>query len=122
MDSIKVITEELLNTISEHAKEDNRLRMNYNFHNSLDDRVHRLLNALEPGTFIPPHRHKNPEKDETYVLLRGSLIVVFYDDDGNVAKKIELKPNKGLYGLEIPAGTWHSIIVLESNTVIFELK
>ena len=102
------------------AKEKSRLRMNYNFHASMDAPIHRLLNALEPGTYLPPHRHT--DKEETYLVLRGSLLAFFYDDAGNVTDKVCLNPSEGKYGLEIPSNTWHSIIALESGTVIFEIK
>lgn len=68
---VRLITTELLDTISIQAKESPRLRMNYNFHQSLDDKCHRFLNALEPGTFIPVHHH--PTKDETFVILKGKV-------------------------------------------------
>ncbi|WP_291530271.1 WbuC family cupin fold metalloprotein [Bacteroides sp. UBA939] len=117
---MKLITEELLDNVTREAQENPRLRMNYNLHESLDAPIHRLLNALEPGTYLPPHRHIN--KEETYLVLRGSLLAFFYDDLGNVTEKVCLDPSAGNYGLEIPAATWHSIIVLESGTVIFEIK
>nr|WP_302830116.1 WbuC family cupin fold metalloprotein [uncultured Bacteroides sp.] len=117
---MKLITEELLNKVTSQAKVNPRLRMNYNFHASMDEPVHRMLNALEPDTYLPPHRHV--DKEETYLLLRGSMWVLFYDDYGNVTDKVLLNPLEGKYGLEIPSGTWHSIIVLESGTVIFEIK
>ena len=79
---MKLITEELLDTVTSRAKENSRLRMNYNFHASMDAPIHRLLNALEPGTYLPPHRHT--DKEETYLVLRGSLLAFFYDDAGNV--------------------------------------
>ena len=82
--------------------------------------IQRLLNALEPGTYLPPHRHT--DKEETYVVLRGSLLTFFYDDLGNVIEKVNLNPSVGVYGVEIPSGTWHSIIALEPGTVIFEIK
>ena len=74
---IKLISEELLDGVTHDAQENSRLRMNYNFHESLDAPIHRLLNALEPGTYLPPHRHVY--KEETYIVLRGSLIAFFYD-------------------------------------------
>ena len=117
---MKLITEELLDTVTSQAKENSRLRMNYNFHASMDAPIHRLLNALEPGTYLPPHRHT--DKEETYLVLRGSLLAFFYDDAGNVTDKVCLNPSEGKYGLEIPSNTWHSIIALESGTVIFEIK
>lgn len=113
---MKLITEELLDTVTSRAKENSRLRMNYNFHASMDAPIHRLLNALEPGTYLPPHRHTG--KEETYLVLRGSLLAFFYDDAGNVTDKVCLNPSEGKYGLEIPSNTWHSIIALESGTVI----
>lgn len=117
---MKLITEELLDTVTSRAKANSRLRMNYNFHASMDAPIHRLLNALEPGTYLPPHRHTG--KEETYLVLRGSLLAFFYDDAGNVTDKVCLNPSEGKYGLEIPSNTWHSIIALESGTVIFEIK
>lgn len=117
---MKLITEELLDTVTSRAKENSRLRMNYNFHASMDAPIHRLLNALEPGTYLPPHRHTG--KEETYLVLRGSLLAFFYDDAGNVTDKVCLNPSEGKYGLEIPSNTWHSIIALESGTVILKLK
>lgn len=117
---MKLITEELLDAVTAQAKENPRLRMNYNLHATLDAPIHRLLNALEPDTYLPPHRHT--DKEETYLVLRGSLLVFFYDDQGNVTDKACLDPTKGNFGLEIPSGTWHSIVVLESGTLIFEIK
>lgn len=117
---MKLITEELLDMVTSQAKENPRLRMNYNFHESMDASVHRLLNALEPGTYLPPHRHA--DKEETYLVLRGSLLAFYYDDAGNVIEKVCLNPLEGKYGLDIPPCTWHSIVVLEPGTVIFEIK
>ena len=85
---MKLITEELLDTVTSQAKENSRLRMNYNFHASMDAPIHRLLNALEPGTYLPPHRHT--DKEETYLVLRGSLLAFFYDDAGNVSEVTSL--------------------------------
>lgn len=117
---MKVITDDLLDTVTEQAKLSERLRMNYNLHETLDAPIHRMLNALEPDTYLPPHRHL--DKEETYLLLRGSLTAFLFDDAGNVVEKILLDSSKGRYGLEIPSGVWHTIIVHESGTVIFEIK
>ena len=117
---MKLITEELLDMVTAQAKENPRLRMNHNFHATMDAPIHRLLNALEPGTYLPPHRHT--DKEETYLVLRGSLLAFFYDEEGNVTEKVRLNPSEGKYGLEIPPCTWHSIIALELGTVIFEIK
>ncbi len=77
-----IIDESLLNEVTRNAKTSPRLRMNYNFHQSLDDKCHRFLNAVEPGTQVPIHRH--PTKDETFVLLRGRVRVTTHNDDGSI--------------------------------------
>lgn len=87
---MKLITETLLNTVSGQAKENPRLRMNYNFHESMDAPIHRMLNALEPDTYLPPHRHKNPDKEEIYLVLRGSLLAILFDEEGNVTIAVRL--------------------------------
>lgn len=119
---MKLITEELLDRVTDQAKENSRLRMNYNFHESMEAAIHRMLNALEPGTYLPPHRHKNPDKEEVYLVLRGSLLAILFDDEGNAMEKVNLNPTQGRYGIEIPPCVWHTIIVLESGTVIYEIK
>jgi Cupin domain. len=117
---MKIIDDELLDKISEQAKESPRLRKNFNLHASLNDNVQRLLNALEPGTIMPMHRHQNT--DETYFLVRGSLKVLIYNDDKQLIDSEILNINNGKYGVQIQKGQWHSIEVLEENTVIFEVK
>lgn len=117
---MKIIDTELLELLTKNAQETPRLRMNYNFHESLDAKAQRLLNALEPGTQLPIHRHLNTA--ETYFLVRGSLKVLFYNDSCELTESCELNPQSGKYGVDIPAGQWHTIEVLESGTVIFEVK
>lgn len=115
-----VIDEALLDEVTAQAKASPRLRMNYNFHQSLDDLCHRFLNAVEPGTQVPIHRH--PTKDETFVLLRGRVVVKTYNDDGSVIEIVELSPEEGKYGVNIPKGVWHTVESLESGSVFFECK
>ncbi len=110
----------LLDQVTERAKESGRLRMNYNLHDSLDAKAQRLLNALEPGTIIPTHRHNNTA--ETYIVLRGSITVFFYDDNKILIEQHFISPENGIYGIQIPVGQWHAIKVNESGTVIFEVK
>ena len=119
---MKVINDQLLNETIERAKQSPRLRMNYNFHEELDDPINRLLNAMEPGTYLRPHRHLNPDKDEIFLLLRGRVAVFIFDEKGNVTEKIVLDPKAGTYGAEIKAGVWHGLLVLESGSVIYEVK
>ena len=117
---MKIINKDLLDEITRQAKESPRLRMNYNLHDSLDAKTQKLLNALEPGTILPIHRH--PNTNETYLLLRGKLNVILYNDKKEVLETMHLDTANGNYGLDIPAGQWHSIEVLESGTVILEVK
>jgi cupin fold WbuC family metalloprotein len=119
---MKIIDKALLDSLSEQAAKNERLRMNYNFHQQLDEPVNRLLNAMEPGSYFPPHRHKNPDREESFLVLRGSVLFIIFDDDGSVISSTEVSPEKGVYGMEIEAGVWHSLIVLEPNTVVYEVK
>lgn len=115
-----IIDNVLLDEVSVKAKASDRLRMNHNFHDSLDAKAQRLLNALEPGTILPIHRHRHTA--ETYLLLRGRINVLFYADDGGIMEVYELNPMEGKYGVHIPKGQWHTLEVLEHDTVIFEVK
>jgi cupin fold WbuC family metalloprotein len=115
-----LIDDHLLDEVTERAKASERLRMNFNLHDSLQSGAQRLLNALEPGTVLPVHRHR--QTAETYILLRGRLKVFFHDSDGRVSESFLLDPLEGQYGVHIPAGQWHSLEVLQSGSVIFEVK
>ena len=115
-----VIDKKLLDEVAERAKSSPRLRMNYNFHRSLDEKCHRFLNAVEPGTVVDIHRHLT--KDETFVLLRGRVRVNTYNDDGSIMDSVELSPDDGRYGMNIPKGVWHNLESLETNSVFFECK
>ena len=117
---MKIIDEQLLNEVGAQAKESPRLRMNYNFHQSLDELCHRFLNAVEPGTEVPIHKH--PTKDETFVILRGKVRVTTHRDDGSIIEDVVLCAEEGRYGVNIPKGVWHTIEALEPHSVIFECK
>lgn len=115
-----LIDERLFDELTEKAKESPRLRMNYNLHDSLDAKAQRLFNALEPGTVMPIHRHMT--SSETQVLMRGSMKVMFYDDKGQITEEYMLDNSTGNYGVQIPAGVWHSLEVLQTGTIILEIK
>jgi cupin fold WbuC family metalloprotein len=119
---MKIINETLLDTTTAKAKTAPRLRMNYNFHDDLNDPINRLLNAMEPGTYLRPHRHCSPDKNEVFLLLRGKVAIFLFDEAGNITETVILDPRQGCYGGEIPAGTWHGLLVLESGSVIYEIK
>ena len=119
---MKIINKQLLDETTERAKHSPRLRMNYNFHETLDDPISRLLNAMEPDTYLRPHRHCNPDKDEIFLLLRGKVAVFLFDEKGGITDTLLLDPLNGCYGAEIPSGIWHGLLVLESGSVIYEIK
>lgn len=114
------ITQELLDELTEKAKTSPRLRMNQELRNSPDDQSQRMLNALEPGTAMPIHLHQ--KTSETMVILRGRLVEEYYSEAGQCTETIEMYPGGPVVALNIPAGQWHSLRVLESGTVILEMK
>lgn len=118
---IKIDDKNIQPTIDK-AQASPRKRMNYNYHPELSDPLQRMLNAIEPGTYVQPHKHENPDKTEVFMVLKGSMAVLEFDDNGNVIDHIVLDFTKGNYATEIPAGTWHTIISLESGSVAYEIK
>lgn len=114
-----VIDSKILDELTESAKASPRQRMNLNFHQSLDEKCHRFLNALEPGTAVPVHHH--PTKDETFIVIRGRVKVITYSDDGEIIEKVVLCPEEGYYGVNIPKNVWHTLECMES-AVLFECK
>lgn len=116
------IDEKILDTLTERAKSNVRKRMNYNFHSNFDDPIQRFLNALEPDTYLPPHRHLNPDKEEIFIVLRGKLVLIEFDSEGSIKSHMIIEPKNGTYGGEVASGVWHTLISLESGTVIYEIK
>jgi len=116
-----VINQALLDKLTEEAKASPRLRMNLDLRNSADDQSQRMLNAIEPGSPLPIHRHRHTS--ETVVCLRGRLVWEFYDELERICTEtIELSPNGQVVALNIPAGQWHTVCALESGSVILEMK
>lgn len=119
---LKIVSPKLLDELSQKAQNSSRKRLNYNFHEDLADPINRMLNALEPGTYLQPHKHENPDKREVFVVLRGSLVVFFFADSGNPTEFVLLDPQKGNYAVEIPVGAWHTLISLETGSIVYEVK
>ena len=116
-----VITQAILDNLTAKAKESPRLRMNLDLRDTDEDTSQRMLNAIEPGSPLPIHRHQNTS--ETVICLRGRLVEEFYDDlERTCTERIELSPNGPVVALNIPAGQWHTVHALESGTVILEMK
>ena len=115
------ITQAILDELTAKAKESPRLRMNLDLRDSAEDTSQRMLNAIEPGSPLPIHRHQNTS--ETVICLRGRLVEEFYDDlERTCTERIELSPCGPVVALNIPAGQWHTVQALESGTVILEMK
>ena len=122
MDHICIIGQELLDGVTREAKAAPRQRKNRNLHIGDDACCHRLFNAMEPDSYIPPHCHLGPEKDETIICVRGRLGVIFFDEQGNVREKAILTPGGDPFGVHIPQGEFHTFVSLQSGTVFFESK
>lgn len=110
-----------LEALSEEARQRPRLRLNRNLH-EMADPVHRLLNAVEPGSYIRPHRHRSVPRDETVIVVSGALGLLLFDDGGTVTWSELLRPAPGPFLADIRAGVWHSFVSLEPGTVFFEVK
>ena len=119
---MKILSNSVLDELSGRAVASSRRRMNHNLHERLDDPVQRLLNAIEPGTYIQPHRHLDPPTWEVFLMVRGSGAILTFDDDGTVISRLELREGGPVRGVEISAGAWHTIVSKETGTVFFEVK
>jgi cupin fold WbuC family metalloprotein len=119
---MKIVTRDLVAQVSAEARRNPRLRQNHNLHPSNESRCHRLLNAIEPGSYIRPHRHLDIEKDEAFILMSGRLGIVIFTDHGEVAGAVALSHASGNLAADIPQGLWHTALSLESGTVFYEAK
>lgn len=116
------INKELLEGVSQKAKTALRKRMNYNFHKEMSEPLHRMINALEPDTYVRPHKHENPDKLESFVILTGKVVVITFDEVGNIIQSSILSHESGKYGVEIAPRVFHTIISLASGTTVYEGK
>ena len=112
----------LCRQLSQRAEENPRLRQNLNFHTDLAAPSQRLLNALEPGTYVRPHRHSTPPRAETFIALQGQLALCLFNDSGGLQEVVVMGPGTGVFGVDVKPGVWHSVICLQSGTVFFETK
>jgi cupin fold WbuC family metalloprotein len=114
------INSQLIDSVIEQARTSPRRRMNYNFHPELNDPVQRLLNALEPWTYIRPHKHTT--KEESFVLLRGTILAVVFNDDGSIRDHAVLSQKTGILGIEFEENSFHMLTSLETGSAVFEIK
>lgn len=113
---------QLLDQVSSRAKASGRLRTNHNFHSTASDTLHRMLNAVEPFSYVCPHKHEHPDKREAFIILRGKMLVVEFDHHGNITSHIILDAQLGNFGVELPPATYHTIVALAPDTVVYEVK
>ena len=133
---IQLITQELLKELHDKAKASQRLRVNFDFRNRPEDTSQRMLNVLEEGTVVPIHRHL--KTSETVISIEGCIDWIFYEEltsmdnggmvhDGETAVderqfievvRLKVCPREGLYGIQVPKGTWHSVVVYEPSTTV----
>ncbi len=118
---LKLIDDKVIEETSLLAKKNQRLRMNHNFH-ALPDPLQRMLNAVEPGSYIRPHRHLTPPKVELFLILKGKGALFLFSDDGTIKESVVMDPFGPTRGVEVAPGAWHTIISLEEGTVFFEAK
>ncbi len=122
MKSPTLIDARLIDSLSAQAAASPRRRKNLNFHPHESAPANRLLNAIEPDSYVQPHRHLDPAKDETLVVLRGAVGLVVFDEDGGILQHAVLRAGSSAIGVDIPHATWHTFVALEPGSVIFEAK
>ncbi len=119
---MKIIDRQLLDDLTAAARQNPRLRRNWNIHHEDSFPAHRLLNAMEPSSYIRPHRHLDPRKDETFIIVRGRLGVILFADDGSVREKFLLDAAGDTLGVDLPSGSFHTAVSLAEGTIFFEVK
>jgi cupin fold WbuC family metalloprotein len=116
------INNNLLAPIIKEGIASSRKRKNYNFHATANDLMHRMVHASNRETYVQPHKHENPDKTEAFIILKGRILLVEFNDKGNITDHFIMDANQGNYGVEIPPRTWHMLITLEDNSVFYEVK
>jgi cupin fold WbuC family metalloprotein len=111
-----------LQALCAEAADSPRRRAHALWHTDHADLVQRLVMAMQPGTYVRPHRHANPDRWETLMALRGRVALITLDDAGCVISRVELAPATGSQVVELPAGTWHTLVALARDSVLFEFK
>jgi cupin fold WbuC family metalloprotein len=122
MEEMKQINQAIFSELSVKAAMSPRKRSHFNLHEQLNDPIQRLLVAIDPGSYIRPHRHPEPNKWECFFVIKGSAEVLIFSEDGKVIDKTEIIDGGNIEGVEISAGAWHTLIASSSGTILFELK
>ncbi|HEY4258957.1 MAG TPA: WbuC family cupin fold metalloprotein [Schlesneria sp.] len=120
--AVTLLTNELLEQAIQASQVSERKRMILPLHKSADASLHRMFNVMQPGTYIPPHRHLAPPKDESIVIVRGALCFITFDEAGQVEQMTDIAANSPVFGVDVAAGIFHTFFILEPDTVMFEVK
>ena len=120
--AVTLLTNDLLVQAQNYARSSNRSRVILPLHKSAGDSLHRMFNAMEPGTYVQPHRHSSPPKAESIVVLTGAICFVMFDEQGNVKLMHDIVAGTSTFGIDIEAGVYHTFFPLVSGTVVFEAK
>ncbi len=116
------ISRKITDPLIAKARNSARKRMNYNYHSALSDPLNRMLHAMNSGTYVQPHKHESPDKREVFLILEGKVAVVEFDSNGDISGHIVLSRDSGNYGVEIPPRTWHCLIALHDDSLVYEIK
>jgi cupin fold WbuC family metalloprotein len=119
---MKILNSLLLDSLSSQAKENSRLRKNLNLHASYDEPSQRLLNAMEPGSYIRPHRHLQDAKPECFIGVRGKLALIIFNEQGDIDKAFIFGPDEDNFGADLPSDIWHTVVSLKTGSIFFETK
>ena len=119
---MKIINLKMLDGLSMQAAKSARRRMNLNLHDDYDDPCQRLFNAVEPGSYVRPHRHVDPPRPECFMAVRGRMALLVFDDHGRIEKIVHFGDGCEVSAIELPPGLWHMLVALESGSIFFETK
>lgn len=122
MSVVQLLTDSLIQSVIAKAAASPRLRANHNFHSGPEDNPHRFLNVLIYGTYIAPHRHKSPPKEESFIVLEGEVAFIIFDDAGKVEQRLVLSGSGPARGIDVAPGVWHTLAALTPHAVCYEVK
>ena len=119
---MKIIDQKRLDRLSKEAAEAERRRKNLNLHDDCTDPCQRFFNAMEPGTYVRPHRHLDPPRPECFMAVRGRMALVVFTEDGQVDKVVPFGDGCETLAIDLPPGMWHSLVSLATGSIFFETK
>lgn len=124
LQEIQLISDSLIHATLNQAKSSQRMRMNYNFHSTMEENPHRFLNVMLKGTYIQPHRHFEDPKSESFIIMQGRAAFLVFDDEGKctLCSILDSSGKGDAYGIDIAPGVWHTLHVLSESVVCFEVK